>query len=1496
MSQAQAPTWIEGVYSAKPVPNPAVGNATCIITASAKDAVGTNIFVTGYFANTIDFPTTTGNIRLVSNEYATLFVGKWSTVNRAWVWITSSAGATGNAITVNGNDVYVTGSYSGGSATISGTTLTNVNQINDSDGFVAKYTDQGSSVANGWAIKFGGSTVPSSDAGQAVVVSGNNLYVSGKFYGTVTVGSNTLTSGGQSDVFLAKYDLSTSPATARWAVGGGSTRSDEAPALAVSGNNVYIGGTFANSLTLNGTTLTTSGLTDRDLFLAKFIDNGSSFGSGWFLSNGGTGGAETVNDLKVVGSNLFVTGAYYGGGATIAGVNLSTPNNTNMQLYVAKYTDGGSAATPRWAAGIPAATGYSTGNALEVSGNAIFVTGTFSGNATIAGTLLTNTGLGGDIFLARFTDNTGSVAGVGTISAGGTSDSDQGYGLHLVGSKVYVTGYARPNATFGNYSISNPAGVSSVPFIAVASAPGVAAANSAPTDISLSNNSVAENAAVNTTVGTLSATDPDASNTFTYALVSGSGSTDNASFNISGNTLQTSASFNYETKSSYSIRLSVTDQGGLSYEKAFTITITNVNEAPINTVPGIQTTAQNIPKVFSTAGGNAISVSDPDVGSSNLQITLTATNGVLTLAAATGLNFSTGDGTGDATMTFQGTQATVNSALNGLSFTPSTNFNGSASITILTNDLGNTGSGGAKSDTKAVTVTVTATAPTITSLSASPNPVCAGSSITFTATIGNVSSNYAFTLTNGSSTSIASSAATTAFSQNLTAVGSGTQNFSLIVASNGLSATATVNVTVNSLPNASFTGLAATYCANAAAVTLTSTTAGGSFSGPGVSGTTFTPANAGTGGTITYSVTVSGCTNTSSQNVAITPLANAAFTGLAATYCANAAAVTLTPTTAGGSFSGPGVSGTTFTPANAGTGGTITYSVTVSGCTATSSQNVTITPAPNAGFTGLNATYCANAAAVTLTPTTAGGTFSGPGVSGTTFTPANASTGGTITYSVTVSGCTATSSQNVSITPAPNAGFSGLSATYCANAAAVTLTPTTAGGTFSGPGVSGTTFTPANAGTGGTITYSVTVSGCTATSSQNVSITPAPNAGFSGLNATYCANAAAVTLTPTTAGGSFSGPGVSGTTFTPANAGTGGTITYSVTVSGCTNTSSQNVAITPLANAAFTGLAATYCANSAAVTLTPTTTGGTFSGPGVSGTTFSPANASTGGTITYSVTVSGCTNTSSQNVTVNPLPNASLTNNGPLTDTNPTVTLTAGGGASYTFSAGAAQQNGANTATVTSPGTYQVTVTSQGCSATAYTTVTGAANQSSCRNGTAVINVVASGNPVKYEWYRNSINSARLTENPAQVRGTSTASLTLINQQVTANYYVRVTDQNGSAIVYGPFKMTVDLNCNVYGRLGETEAELKITLLGNPIQNNELRATVSGAAGKALTVHLLDLNGKPLRSQHWVQAQVDQPVLWQLGDQASGMYLLQASTEAEAGFSTQQQVQKVIKP
>ena len=106
-------------------------------------------------------------------------------------------------------------------------------------------------------------------------------------------------------------------------------------------------------------------------------------------------------------------------------------------------------------------------------------------------------------------------------------------------------------------------------------------ANTAPTDIALSASSIAENAGANATVGTLTATDVDAGATHTFTLVTGTGDTDNGAFNISGSSLRLTASANFEVKNSYSVRVQATDNGSLTFAKQLTITVTDVNEAPV---------------------------------------------------------------------------------------------------------------------------------------------------------------------------------------------------------------------------------------------------------------------------------------------------------------------------------------------------------------------------------------------------------------------------------------------------------------------------------------------------------------------------------------------------------------------------------------------------------------------------------------------------------------------------------------------------------------------------------------------------------------------------------------------------------------------------------------------------------------------------------------------------------------------------------------------------
>ncbi|MBX7116012.1 MAG: tandem-95 repeat protein [Myxococcaceae bacterium] len=156
-----------------------------------------------------------------------------------------------------------------------------------------------------------------------------------------------------------------------------------------------------------------------------------------------------------------------------------------------------------------------------------------------------------------------------------------------------------------------------------------------------------------------------------------------------------------------SFTYTVSDGNGGSSTATVTINVGPVNDPPVNSLPVAQTVAEDGMLTLSSTNGNLISVSDVDVGGGLLQVTLSASNGRLSLPATTGLTFALGDGTADTVMTFTGLPAALNAALDGLLFVPNANYNGPAEISVVTNDLGNTGVGGAQSDSDALAVTVT---------------------------------------------------------------------------------------------------------------------------------------------------------------------------------------------------------------------------------------------------------------------------------------------------------------------------------------------------------------------------------------------------------------------------------------------------------------------------------------------------------------------------------------------------------------------------------------------------------------------------------------------------------------------------------------------------------------------------------------------------------------------------------------------------------------------
>ncbi len=126
--------------------------------------------------------------------------------------------------------------------------------------------------------------------------------------------------------------------------------------------------------------------------------------------------------------------------------------------------------------------------------------------------------------------------------------------------------------------------------------------NDAPTDIDLTNDQINENQVAGTSIGILSVTDIDVGDSHTYQVIGA----ESAFFMVDGDTLKTSAVFDYEDRSSYTVTIRVTDSQLASYEESFTIIINDQNEAPTDIILSKDYVEEGLP------GGTEIGIFDTE--------------------------------------------------------------------------------------------------------------------------------------------------------------------------------------------------------------------------------------------------------------------------------------------------------------------------------------------------------------------------------------------------------------------------------------------------------------------------------------------------------------------------------------------------------------------------------------------------------------------------------------------------------------------------------------------------------------------------------------------------------------------------------------------------------------------------------------------------------------------------------------------------------------------
>ncbi len=407
-----------------------------------------NVYMIGTFNNTATF----GNNSIVSlggseiGGQGDIFLAKYTSSGNLQ-WITSAGGegideGRGISIDISGN-IYITGYFSDTAYFQSKTVVSSGQQ----DIFIAKYDSLGNCQ---WVKTAGSSYI---DQGTGIYSDDNgNIYLTGYFSYNLTFDSNTVTSNGGSDIFVAKFN---SAGNNLWLKSAGSNTNNYSEEgfeiVSDSSGNVYVAGNYRcekgeaifDSIAIEGE----NGLYS-DLFIAKYNSSGliqwvnTATGYTWDQAAGLD--IDSMDNIYVTG-NVGQNASFYSTNGTIS---YSNPRDC---FFIAKYDSDGAM---EWINIDENGSEYGqgTGHELRVDkSDNIYVTGEFSGTELFGSIYLTSNGRR-DLFVVKFNSNGDLIWGENF----GGSGTEYGLGVTFRDTNdLYISGFYNENLTIGSQAITS---------------------------------------------------------------------------------------------------------------------------------------------------------------------------------------------------------------------------------------------------------------------------------------------------------------------------------------------------------------------------------------------------------------------------------------------------------------------------------------------------------------------------------------------------------------------------------------------------------------------------------------------------------------------------------------------------------------------------------------------------------------------------------------------------------------------------------------------------------------------------------------------------------------------------------------------------------------------------------------------------------------------------------------------------------------------------------
>ena len=293
---------------------------------------------------------------------------------------------------------------------------------------------------NTWARALAGSGV---DAINAVARdSKGNLYITGTFTGSATLGSKSMTTtAGKAAMFVAAL---TPDGTVTWVDQATGSSTSEGTYIALdSAGDLYVYGGFKGTVTVGGTVLTSKGL--GDVFLARYTTTGSFKA---VLTYGGAA-QDSAAGLVVPPQNTPMVAINFGKTILVGGTTYTCVGPRDS--LVIKHTTSG---TVSWATHFNGPGEDVIFSITATTSGTPWAVGYYTGKPTYGSSSLSSKSGSEDIFVAKLK----SAGGINSATSAGGTGLDWGADVAVSGSKVYIAGAFEYTATFGSISRTSKVG------------------------------------------------------------------------------------------------------------------------------------------------------------------------------------------------------------------------------------------------------------------------------------------------------------------------------------------------------------------------------------------------------------------------------------------------------------------------------------------------------------------------------------------------------------------------------------------------------------------------------------------------------------------------------------------------------------------------------------------------------------------------------------------------------------------------------------------------------------------------------------------------------------------------------------------------------------------------------------------------------------------------------------------------------------------------------